>query len=214
MKKLFLASMIAGVIFFSACNGNSTSSTTNTDSTNNSMNSNDTNANKMNSTDTNTNRMSSDSNHNMSNANATVDKDAVDFAQEAAEGGMMEVQLGQIAQKNSSTKSIQDFGKMMVDDHSALNDKLKDLASKKNVSLPSTLTNDQQQKVDKLSKETGKDFDKDYVSMMIDDHKKDIDKFKKAGKNIKDADFKDFVIKALPTLQKHLDAIEAIHKKM
>jgi putative membrane protein len=49
---------------------------------------------------------------------------------------------------------------------------------------------------------------------MIDDHKKDIDKFKKAGKNIKDADFKDFVIKALPTLQKHLDAIEAIHKKM
>ncbi|MGN6196086.1 MAG: DUF4142 domain-containing protein [Ginsengibacter sp.] len=209
MKKLFLASMITGAIIFSACNGNSTSSTTNTDSTNNSMN-NDTNTNKMNS-DTNTNRMSGDT---MNNANATVDKDAVDFAKEAAEGGMMEVQLGQIAQKNSSTKSIQDFGKMMVDDHSSLNDKLKDLASKKNVSLPSTITNDQQKKVDKLSKETGKDFDKDYVSMMIDDHKKDIDKFKSAGKKIKDADFKDFIIKALPTLQKHLDAIEAIHKKM
>jgi putative membrane protein len=212
MKKLFLASMIAGAIIFSACNGNSTSSTTNTDSTN-SMSSNDTNANKMNSADTNTNRMSGDTTH-MNNANATVDKDAVDFAKEAAEGGMMEVQLGQIAQKNSSTKSIQDFGKMMVDDHSALNDKLKDLASKKNVDLPSTLTSDQQQKVDKLSKETGTEFDKDYVSMMIDDHKKDIGKFKTAGKNIKDADFKDFVIKALPTLQKHLDAIEAIHKKM
>lgn len=212
MKKLSLASIIAAALLFSACNGNSNSSTTTSDSTNNSTtSSNDTNANKMNSSDT-TGKMSMDTSKN--NNNATVDKDAIKFAQEAAEGGMMEVQLGQIAQKNSSTQSIQDFGKMMVDDHSALNDKLKDLASKKNVSLPSALTDDQQKKVDKLSKETGKDFDKDYVSMMIDDHKKDISKFKSAGKDIKDADFKDFVIKALPTLQKHLDAIEAIHKKM
>lgn len=212
MKKLSLASIIAAALLFSACNGNSNSSTTTSDSTNNSTtSSNDTNANKMNSSDT-TGKMSMDTSKN--NNNATVDKDAIKFAQEAAEGGMMEVQLGQIAQKNSSTQSIQDFGKMMVDDHSALNDKLKDLASTKNVSLPSALTDDQQKKVDKLSKETGKDFDKDYVSMMIDDHKKDISKFKSAGKDIKDADFKDFVIKALPTLQKHLDAIEAIHKKM
>lgn len=212
MKKLSLASIIAAALLFSACNGNSNSSTTTSDSTNNSTtSSNDTNANKMNSSDT-TGKMSMDTSKN--NNNATVDKDAIKFAQEAAEGGMMEVQLGQIAQKNSSTQSIQDFGKMMVDDHSALNDKLKDLASKKNVSLPSALTDEQQKKVDKLSKETGKDFDKDYVSMMIDDHKKDISKFKSAGKDIKDADFKDFVIKALPTLQKHLDAIEAIHKKM
>ncbi|HXR83787.1 MAG TPA: DUF4142 domain-containing protein [Hanamia sp.] len=211
MKKLFLAAIISGSLVLYACNGNSNTSTTNTDSTNSTMSGNDTNSNKMNSTDT-TNRMATDTNKN--NANATVDKDAVKFAQEAAEGGMMEVQLGKIAQQNSSTQSIKDFGKMMVDDHSALNDKLKDLAAKKNVNLPSTLTNDQQKKVDKLSKETGKDFDKDYVSMMIDDHKKDIDKFKTAGRNIKDADFKDFVIKALPTLQKHLDSIQAIHKKM
>ena len=54
----------------------------------------------------------------------------------------------------------------------------------------------------------------DYVSMMVKDHEKDISAFKKAGDKMKDADFKDFVIKALPTLQKHLDAIKAIQKKM
>src|SRR6185437_11665100 len=59
---------------------------------------------------------------------------------------------------SDTTKS--DTSKMMVDDHSKINDELKDLASKKNVSLPSTVTSDQQKDIDKLSKETGKDFDK------------------------------------------------------
>lgn len=203
MKKISFAAFIAGSLFLAACNGNS-STTTTSDST----------ATGITSTDT-TNRMNSnDTMNTTSNAAPTVGSTEQDFAKDAAVGGMMEVQLGNIAEKNSSTKSIQDFGKMMVDDHTKINDQLKDIASKKNIALPSMLPQDKQDKVDKLSKETGKDFDKDYVDMMVDDHKKDIDAFKKAGDKMTDPDLKDFVIKSLPTLQKHLDAIQAIKKKM
>jgi putative membrane protein len=103
---------------------------------------------------------------------------------------------------------------MMVDDHTKINDNLKDLASKKNVALPSMVTEKQQKDIDKLSKETGTEFDKDYVSMMVNDHKDDIAAFKKAGTKMTDPDFKNFVVKSLPTLQKHLDAIQSIKKKM
>jgi putative membrane protein len=209
MKKISLASIIAGALILSACNGNSNKTTT-SDSTTTTMNSTDTGMNHMSTTDT----MNHNDTMNHANAVATVGSDEQDFAKDAAAGGMMEVQLGNIAQKNSSTKAIQDFGKMMVDDHSKINDNLKDLASKKNVALPSTVTEKQQKDIDKLSKETGTEFDKDYVSMMVNDHKDDIAAFKKAGDKMKDADFKDFVIKNLPTLQKHLDAIQAIKKKM
>ncbi|MGN6539891.1 MAG: DUF4142 domain-containing protein [Ginsengibacter sp.] len=209
MKKISLASIIAGALILSACNGNSNKTTT-SDSTTTTMNSTDTGMNHMSTTDT----MNHNDTMNHANAVATVGSDEQDFAKDAAAGGMMEVQLGNIAQKNSSTKAIQDFGKMMVDDHSKINDNLKDLASKKNVALPSTVTEKQQKDIDKLSKETGTEFDKDYVSMMVNDHKDDIAAFKKAGDKMKDADFKDFVIKTLPTLQKHLDAIQAIKKKM
>jgi putative membrane protein len=197
MKKLSLAFIIGGALILSACNGNSNSDNTATTDSTNTMSS--------------TNNMSDTSNM---NNNAMVSDDVKNFSQDAATGGMMEVELGKIAEKNSSTQSIKDFGKMMVDDHSKLNDEFKDLAAKKNVALPSTVTDDQQKDIDKLSKETGKDFDKDYVSMMIDDHKKDIDAFKKANDNITDPDYKNFITNALPTLQKHLDAIEAIDKKM
>lgn len=49
---------------------------------------------------------------------------------------------------------------------------------------------------------------------MIKDHKDEIDAFKKAGDKISESDYKNFIANPLPTLQKHLDAIEAINKKM
>lgn len=204
MKKFSLIPLVAAVLLLAACNGNTNTSSSTSDSTNMSTMNNDTNTNHINSTDTTNNN----------NTAATVGNDEKDFAQDAAAGGMMEVQLGNIAEKNASSQAVKDFGRMMVDDHSKLNDQLKDLAAKKNVTLPTAVKDDQQKHIDKLSKETGTNFDKDYVSMMIDDHKKDIAAFKKAGDKMTDPDFKDFVIKALPTLQKHLDAVQAIHKKM
>lgn len=207
MKKFSLASLIIGAVFFSACNGNSNSGNTNSDSTS-TMASSDTN--KMMSSDTNKMASSSSDTTKM----AMVGDDAKNFSKDAAQGGMMEVQLGNIAMKNGGTQAVKAFGKMMVDDHTKINDQLKDLASKKNVDLPAAVSDDQQKDIDKLSKETGKQFDKDYVSMMIKDHKADIDAFKKNEQKISDADYKSFISNALPTLQKHLNAIEALNKKM
>ena len=197
MKKLSIATIIASAMIFSACNG-STNSTSATDSTSTKS-----------SADTGMNTMI-----NADTSKATVDQNAVDFAQEAATGGMMEVELGNLAQKNSSFKAVLDYGKMLADDHTSLNNELKDLASKKNINLPTTVTSDQQDKINKLSQETGTKFDKDFISMAVDDHEKDIDKFKKAGNNITDQDFKDFIVKALPKLQEHLDKAKEIKSKM
>ena len=197
MKKLSIATIIAGAMIFSACNGNTNSSGT-ADSTSTMSNA-DTSMNKMNATDT---------------SKATVDQNAVNFAKDAATGGMMEVQLGKIAQDKAASKAVKDFGKMIVEDHTSLNNELKDIASKKNIDLPTSVTTDQQQTIDKLNKETGSKFDKDYISTMVEDHKTDIGNFKKAADNISDADLKDFITKALPTLQKHLDKAEEIKKKM
>lgn len=206
MKKLSIATIIAGAMIFSACNGNNKSTTSTSDSTN-TMSSSDTGMKKMNDTGMSTMK-------NTDTSKTTVDKNAEDFAQEAAAGGMMEVQLGDLAQKISQNKAIQDYGKMLVDDHSSLNNDLKDLAGKKNITLPTTVKSDQQNKIDKLSKKTGTDFDKDFISMAVNDHEKDIDKFKKAGEKITDSDFKDFIVKALPKLQKHLDQAKDLKKKM
>ncbi|GAB4040593.1 DUF4142 domain-containing protein [Spirosoma gilvum] len=148
-------------------------------------------------------------------AGSGQDEATTDFAVKAANGGMMEVELGRLAQEKAASKDVKDFGAMMVKDHSMANDELKNIAATQNITLPTTLGEDEQKHVNDLAKLSGKEFDKKYVSMMVDDHKEDIDEFKKAAEDDKtNAAVKDFATKTLPTLQKHLDAITAIDKAM
>ncbi|MBK0383779.1 DUF4142 domain-containing protein [Pedobacter sp. SD-b] len=136
--------------------------------------------------------------------------DGSEFLTEAASGGMMEVDLGKLAQTNAMSSRVKDFGNMMVTDHSKANDDLKQLAMTKNVSLPDMPMKDQQDHIADLKSKIGKDFDKAYMSMMVKDHEDDIDKFEDAAKG-KDADVAAFANKVLPTLRVHLDSAKAIN---
>jgi putative membrane protein len=141
-------------------------------------------------------------------------KDDSEFAVKAASGGMMEVELGKLAKEKAQSQKVKDFGDMMVADHSKANEEFKTLTASKNMTIPATLSEDHQKHVDDLSKLTGAEFDKEYVNLMVDDHKEDIDLFKDASYNAKDPDIKAFAGKTLPTLQKHYDAIKAIQDGM
>ncbi|WP_338876416.1 DUF4142 domain-containing protein [Spirosoma sp. SC4-14] len=144
----------------------------------------------------------------------TEDDDDSEFAVKAASGGMLEVELGRMAQEKAQSQQVKDFGAMMVKDHSKANDELKALASSKNIVLPSTLGEEEQKHVDELAKLSGKEFDKKYVSLMVDDHQKDVDEFKEEAKDAKDPDIKAFAAKTVPTLQEHLNKIKAINDAM
>jgi putative membrane protein len=139
-----------------------------------------------------------------------VEADASNFAVKAANGGLMEVELGKIARENASNPRIRAFGDMMVRDHSQTGDNLKSIASSLNIALPDSVSDDTKKEIDKLKKKKGKDFDKAYVSLMVDDHKKDIDEFKKCAAECSDSTIKSFASNTLPVLEKHLDSIQAI----
>jgi putative membrane protein len=153
------------------------------------------------------------------NTNATVSntplgKDDSSFVLETAVGGLMEVQAGQIAQQNAQSQRVKDFGGMMVTDHSKANDELTSYASGHGITLPNALPADKQKHVDAMKNMKGSAFDKHYISMMLDDHQKDVAKFKKESTGANDAQLKTWVTNTLPVLQKHLDSVKAIKKGM
>ena len=132
---------------------------------------------------------------------------------DAAMGGMAEVEMGQLAQEKASNPRVKAFGEMMVRDHSAANNDLKSIAGKKSVTLPDNIGKHQDHYND-LSKKTGKDFDKAYMKMMESDHKNVVDEFEKCAKNGTDPDIKTFCSQKLPTLRMHLDSAKAINKSL
>ncbi len=140
--------------------------------------------------------------------------DGAEFLTEAASGGMMEVELGKLAQERSQNLQVKEFATMMVKDHSAANDELKQLAMSKNVSLPEAPLPEQQEMINKLKEKTGAEFDKEYVDMMVSDHKEDVDAFQDATDGTEDADVKAFAAKTLPVLQGHLQTIQKIQDSM
>ncbi|HEX7312840.1 MAG TPA: DUF4142 domain-containing protein [Pyrinomonadaceae bacterium] len=136
------------------------------------------------------------------------------FAMEAAMGGMMEVELGKVAAEKGASDEVRQFGQRMVDDHSKANAELTQLASGKGMTLPSAPDPKHQAEMRKLSALSGEKFDKEYVKMMLKDHKKDVSDFQKEANGGMDPDLKAFAASTLPTLREHLQMIQRIHDKM
>ena len=134
------------------------------------------------------------------------------FLKKAAQGGMAEVQLGELAQQKAESNDVKQFGKMMADDHGKANDQLKSVAEQKGVTLPTDLSAKDKALKDRLSKLSGEAFDKAYMQHMVTDHKKDVAEFKRESKMAKDNDVKNFASQTLPTLEKHLDRAQQVAK--
>lgn len=134
-----------------------------------------------------------------------------EFVKNAANGSLMEIELGKLAQANSSNERIKSFGSMMVKDHGNAYEQLKSLVSSKNIVLPTTLGEDHQKHLDHLKDRKGPAFDLSYMKMMVKDHRGDIKRFKDAAEDAVDADIRTFAVETLPILQKHLDSAKAIH---
>lgn len=140
---------------------------------------------------------------------ADMEEDA-QFAVEVADGGMLEVQLGQLAMTNGSSAQVKEFGKMMVDDHGKANIELKTLAQQKGITLPTSLSDKCQKKYNDLAEKKGAEFDEKYMDLMVKDHKEDIEKFKDEAEDGNDPDIKTWAAGKVPTLQQHLERAQNI----
>ena len=141
-------------------------------------------------------------------------KDSNKFATNAAQGGMAEVELGRLATQRAGDVSVREFGARMVADHSRANSELKSIAGQKGIQLPTELNSEQKSEMDKLSKMSGAEFDKEYMSAMLKDHETDVKDFDTQAREGNDPEIKAFAGKTLPTLQQHLQMAQQAAQKV
>jgi putative membrane protein len=145
--------------------------------------------------------------------NNNVANDEAEFIAKAYYDGLKEIEAGKIAQQKGQSKEVKDLGAMMVKDHTAMGEKLKALATSKNISLKDSLS---QEDMDGLrnNKKTGKDFDRWYASEMVDDHEEAVKDFEKNAKNANDPEIKALATEGLPKLQHHLEISKTTRDKV
>ena len=136
------------------------------------------------------------------------------FMREAAESGMAEVMLGNLALQKSQNEQVRSFAQQMVSDHTAANEELKALAASKNVTLPTDVKAKHRNAMNKLNGMSGTEFDKAFMRQMVKDHEAAVKLFQREAERGNDEATKAFAAKTLPTLQGHLQMARTMYDSM
>ncbi len=137
-----------------------------------------------------------------------------EFVRKAAQGGLAEVQLGQLATEKAASPEVKQFGQRMVGDHTKANDQLKQIAQQQGIAVPDKLNAKDAATKARLEKLSGKEFDRAYMHDMVTDHTKDVTEFKHEANSGKDSIVKNFAEQTVPTLEDHLKEAKSIAPKV
>jgi putative membrane protein len=136
-----------------------------------------------------------------------------DFATHAAQGGLAEVQAGQLAQSKGASAQVKEFGSTLVRDHVDSNNQLKQIAGADNITLPSQPSDEQRSELNKLQGLSGAAFDHQFVQDEIQDHDTTIALFQQETRSGKNGSLKAFAEKSLSVLRRHLEIAKSLQGK-
>ncbi len=136
------------------------------------------------------------------------------FLAMAAQGDVNEIKISELAEGKASNPAVKAFAKRMVMEHKMMSASMKPFADSWGLNAPMDVDADHQKEWQKLNGLSGKDFDKEYMDAMVDDHGKALDAFTSEAKDTKDAKFKAAVIKGKTHVAAHKNMAYDLKKKL
>ncbi len=132
------------------------------------------------------------------------------FIQEEAAAGVALVKMAELGEKKAQREEVKAFAAMLVTDHTKANAELAALAASKGVQLSSEPADKHVDMQEKLESKSGAEFDKEFLSMVVDGHEECVENFEEASTDAQDSDVKAWATKMLPGLQAHLAKAESL----
>ncbi len=134
------------------------------------------------------------------------------FANAVAQQSMTEVELGKLAASNAANEDVKAYAVQMTESNTKVNQRLKRVAAKGNVTISAALDAKSQSRVDKLAKLTGADFDRAFVKDQIQSGEKNLRAYEQELQNGADVGLKTLATRASPFMQKQLQAAKDLEK--
>ncbi len=134
------------------------------------------------------------------------------FVRNALQGGMAEVQLGQLTLQKSNNDQVKQFAQRMIDDHTKLGEQMKPVAQQIGVSEPNSISKKDKTTIAKLQSLSGPAYDQAYIKDMVKDHKKDLSDFQTEASSGQDQTVKDAANQGSKVIAQHLQMIQQLAK--
>lgn len=134
-----------------------------------------------------------------------------EFMVQAAQGGMAEVRLGQLASERAVSDKVKQYGQHMVKEHTQVNNQLAQLAAQKGITLPQDVNANQKALRARLGQIPGTRFDQVYMNEAgVKSHAEQVALFQREAQQGQDPDVKAFAARILPAVQEHLQDARAM----
>src|SRR5687767_5469918 len=125
------------------------------------------------------------------------------FIQKASSVGLLQVKLGQLAEKKGTSSAVVEFGKRMVTHYSKANEELK--AAAKEAAFPGpVLTRQDQQTLDRFNRMSRSSFDKAYMVGMVEQHSEEVQLFQRQSTGGRVQSLKQLASRMLPEMEQRL----------
>jgi putative membrane protein len=142
-------------------------------------------------------------------ANAAAPADQM-FVASIFQSDAAEVQLGQLAQQKSQSDDIKQLGQRMVENRTKLDEQLKPIADKLDVSKPKEPSKKDRQLIARLGSLTGPQFDEEYLKAVVKDNQEDVKNFNSEAQSAQDPNLQQAAKMDAPVLAQHLQSAEQI----
>ena len=189
-SKTLLIALLSSVSLLAACSGNSNNNLPK-DSPNDSA------------------AMASAGSSNADTAVNVVSSEEDNIYYKAVVFGMLQVATAKLAITQSSDPKVKALAETVIKDYRKPITEIKKIAENKGVRMPVILPFSDQDRVTALEILKGKDFDQQYLSMLLSEHEKAV-KFLTEASNDSDAATSAFALKTLPVTEGHLKKAAAI----
>jgi putative membrane protein len=137
------------------------------------------------------------------------------FIEEAASGGLTEVEVGKMMAQRATHPGVREFAERLVKDHTQANEELRRIAANYGVSLPATPDAKHRAMVEKLANEKGAELDREFLRTFgVKEHQKDIKDFQKQAQSGDNGELKAFAAKTLPKLQEHQAMAQRLEQEL
>jgi putative membrane protein len=128
---------------------------------------------------------------------------------EVATQHIFEVRVGRVAEKKATNVAVKQFAQKMVTDHASMQNQWSTLISRNGPFLPS-LGRERTDQLKRLEKISGADFDRTYMSVMIDDHAKAVNYLQTQSQAAQSAQVRERIAADLPIVQQHLSLAQQV----
>src|SRR5215203_1268923 len=125
-----------------------------------------------------------------------------------------ELSLGRMAQQKAMNTQVKQFAQRMVTDHQSMQNEWRAVASQGGVTIAGTVNPTYQQQVTRLNQLTGAEFDRVFMSAMVQNHQAAVNACQARGMNSRSTEVRALVTKGLPRIQEHLRVARQVSAKV